>query len=61
MKHQWLVSEVVREDAGGPLYNAVKIVDNRVVEHKGRPTHSRLIAERTAEYLNKRDAKCRGK
>lgn len=55
MEPVWTVSQVTRSNAGGQLFNAVRIADG--VECDREPTHSESIAQQRAFQLNQRDAK----
>jgi hypothetical protein len=55
-KSKWYVGRVVRRDAGGFLFNAVRTEDGAVIEADTTPTHDEDTARRLVERLNAADA-----
>lgn len=55
-KTLWYATDVHRPNAGR-LFNAVRWINNRMVESEQTPTHSRALAQQHANELNKRAGK----
>lgn len=51
------VMETTRTNAGGPLFNLFRIVDNKAIELPIEPTHSRELAQQWADKRNNAGAK----
>lgn len=54
-KRRWYVGQVKRPNAGGPLYNAVYIENNKDVEADVTPTHSEQLAQKLVDELNAKE------
>lgn len=48
----WIVAPVSRPDAGGTLFNAVRVVGGKIVESDRTPSHSYMVAKQAADELN---------